>query len=419
MEISYPDEIVSLSTSIGTGGVSVGSNGFLSTVSLKQSGKILVSGNAGEARNPSEDFHLISFFLVANSPGVSSIDIKVTSLKDENKRTIGYPRGLPGSVAITLARLSPNEKLYILGQADTRTPNPADTRGPTPHPATDIEPDLQTPSITEITPAPTPEPEDTGDQLGAATPEPEMPWDYDTPNPEPERTPYPEPLFTPYPEPRVEPTIFPAEPTISVYEEPTYEPYAEPTLEPTIKPTVEPTEEPTETPTPEPTVYYEVEIPTPEITIQPSPEPTIYYVPAYNPGTAWFVPQRSYVQLGTAFSISIHVNTGSQLLATYGMKIEYNSSMLEIDTSKGSSGIEVESGGFLSAVNANVGGEIAFAGFDTGGKGPSQDLPLVKTNWKAKMMGTAHLRFFVDTFADPGGGKIGNPNGVPGEVVVQ
>ncbi len=424
MEISYPDEIVSINTSIGTGGIAAGAEGFVSAVTIKESGKILVSGTTLEPVNPSENLHLLSFSLVANSPGISTIEVKVVSLKDANKRTIGYPRSVPGTLAITLARVIPNQKLYILNQVDVPTPNPGEIVVPTPNTTpyageevTGIEPDAEPSPVSQTDyDTPEPEPDSTPYYELETTPYSDtMPTPYYEPEPTPfrEREPYYEPEVTPYREqtPYYEPEVTP-------YPEPEPTPY----FEPTIEPTPEPTQEPVYMLTPEPTPNQAVATPVTAATIEPTPDPTVK-PPVPGAGRAWIAPSSRNASLGESFTLSVHVNTGDQAIAAYGFTITYDAVLLEVDKTSSEdedkNGVDAESTGFISAWNVGKAGTIVVTGFDAGGKAPSTDLPIVKIYFKAKAAGTANIGLAVTTLVDVSTDIIGDPNGVPGSVTIQ
>jgi len=135
--------------------------------------------------------------------------------------------------------------------------------------------DVQTITVEDTTPAPTPSP------TVAPTPTPTLaptPTPTIAPTPTPTIAPTPTPTIAPTPTPTVAPT--PA-PTIAPTPTPTVAPTPTPTIAPTPTPTLAPTPTPTVAPTPTPTLA-----PTPTPTPAPAPIPTLTPAPAPAPAAA-------------------------------------------------------------------------------------------------------------------------------------
>jgi len=123
---------------------------------------------------------------------------------------------------------------------------------------------VQTITVEDTTPAPTPTP------TLAPTPTPTL-----APTPTPTLVPTPTPTIAPTPTPTLAPT---PTPTLAPTPTPTVAPTPTPTLAPTPTPTIAPTPTPTVAPTPTPTI-----VPTPTPTIAPTPTPTPGPAPAPTP----------------------------------------------------------------------------------------------------------------------------------------
>jgi len=223
------------------------------------------------------------------------------------------------------------------------------------------------------------------------------------------------------------PTVAPtAVPTVAPTAVPTVAPTAVPTVAPTAVPTavvtaaptavgtVAPTAVPTVAPTAVPTAVVTA-VPTTAPTAVPTVAPTTAPTPVGNPGPggAWIVPASQTVSNGTTgVKIVIHCNTGTALLAAYGIVVTYNSAIL------GSAAVAAESTGFVSASNVATAGTTNVSGFDTAGKGPSTDLALYNLTFTAIGSGTSTSAVTVNSFVDPATANIGTRTGVGGTITV-
>lgn len=180
-----------------------------------------------------------------------------------------------------------------------------------------------------------------------------------------------------------------------------------PPSKPTPVPTAESTPEPE--PTPEP----------PEPTAEPTSEPEPS--PGESAGDVWLVPQDQTVLNLAEFSTEIHMNSGEQSLAAYGINIYYEAEKMYLNTTIGDEGIEVGADGFIAAANTENPGEIKLSGFDLSGKGPGPDLHLLTLYWIADTAepGTTVLDVYVDRLADPDIDTIGTPAGYDGTVTIE
>ena len=166
---------------------------------------------------------------------------------------------------------------------------------------------------------------------------------------------------------------------------------------PTAVPTAAPTSEPTETPSP---------------TTEPTPTPD------FQAGDVWIITGDDYILQSAQFTTEVHVNSGDQKVAAYGITINFDQTILSVNTSIGSSGVTAGPDGFVAAVNTTTPGVIVISGFDTGGKGPGTDLNMFTVNWTAIAAGTSTLSVTVDDLTDETTAEIGTPTGYDGSVTV-
>jgi predicted RNA-binding protein with EMAP domain len=135
-------------------------------------------------------------------------------------------------------------------------------------------------------------------------------------------------------------------------------------------------------------------------------------------GEVSVVPSDLTVTEGDNFSVEIHVNTGAQKIAAYGIYIGYNTEVLALDTSMGESGISEGPDGFIAAVNAKQPGLVRVSGFDTSGEGPGTDLHLLTVYWTAIGTGTSLIEITVDNLVDNNTHNIGERKGINGTATV-
>jgi hypothetical protein len=226
------------------------------------------------------------------------------------------------------------------------------------------------------------------------------------PTDEPTAVPTDEPTAVPTDEPTAVPTD---EPTAVPTDEPTAVPTDEPTAVPTDEPTAVPTDEPTAVPTDEPTA-----VPTDEPTAAPTAEPTA--VPK-GAGSVWLDPDNMTVGNGENFTMNVHCHTGSQKLAAYGIDFLYDASVITVNTGVGNNGVEAGPDGFIAAINSPE-GQLITSGFDLSGKGPGNELNILKINWTAAGVGTTDITINVKRFVDPATADIGTLTGHSATVTV-
>jgi len=102
------------------------------------------------------------------------------------------------------------------------------------------------------------------------------------------------------------------------------------------------------------------------------------------------------VAVGGRPVINLLVNSGTQMVAAYGVTVTYPSANLAVVAADVVAGAQ----GFVSAVNANTAGSIVISGFDTAGKGPGSALDLLKITFTANAAGTAAIGLTVQSLTD-------------------
>jgi len=129
-------------------------------------------------------------------------------------------------------------------------------------------------------------------------------------------------------------------------------------------------------------------------------------------GCMWLIPYDQSIAPGGSCSTELHVNTGDQNFAAYGVEIYYDSDILQYDS------YVLGADGFISAVNSNEPGIIRTTGFDPMGKGPGIDLHVWTINWIAVGTGENILEMIINDLSDGYLIPIGVPTPNQGRVVV-
>ncbi|MBN1700092.1 MAG: tandem-95 repeat protein, partial [Spirochaetales bacterium] len=138
----------------------------------------------------------------------------------------------------------------------------------------------------------------------------------------------------------------------------------------------------------------------------------------YGAGQVWTIPEDQTVSIDSEFTIQLHVNSGAQKLASYGIYVGYNTDVLALNTEVGTSGVSAGPDGFVAAVNANLAGLVRISGFDTSGKGPGTDLYVLDTHWNAIGLGSSVMEITVNAMTDELTDEVGILEGINGSVTV-
>jgi len=120
------------------------------------------------------------------------------------------------------------------------------------------------------------------------------------------------------------------------------------------------------------------------------------------------------------FTTEVHLNSGDNIVATYGFNINFDSSVVVINTNEGQNGVSAGAEGFVSAVNSDTQGELTASGFDASGKGPGYDLHLITIHWLAQTYeGTTTVILTPLTVTDLQQNVIVDPAPVTGTITIE
>jgi hypothetical protein len=151
----------------------------------------------------------------------------------------------------------------------------------------------------------------------------------------------------------------------------------------------------------------------------PSPAPVPTQTPMPGAGDVRIVPQQTSVFINQTFSVEIHVDTGYQMIAAYGIDLSFTSGVISVDASKGNNGVEAGPDGFVAAANISESGMLKTSGFDATGKGPGRDLHLLTICFTAgPYEGNTPLNLAINTLVDENTDVIGIPSSINGSVTV-
>jgi hypothetical protein len=146
--VFFDSSVVTVNTSAGNNGVTIGTNGFISSVDTSYDGTIRIIGDRSYGIPSSGNNLYINWIASPDSGESTMLDLLVYILADEDNRDIGFPEGFPAYVYVTYTTPTPTPAptptAYI-------TPGPDETPGPTTEPS---------PTLT-IPPDDTPEPSST------------------------------------------------------------------------------------------------------------------------------------------------------------------------------------------------------------------------------------------------------------------
>ncbi|KPA15798.1 A disintegrin and metalloproteinase with thrombospondin motifs 9-like isoform, partial [Candidatus Magnetomorum sp. HK-1] len=96
----------------------------------------------------------------------------------------------------------------------------------------------------------------------------------------------------------------------------------------------------------------------------------------------WMSPSEMSIKPEESFFLDIYVQSIQQKLGSYQFEIIFDQSVMNVNDQIGNSGVIIGNEGFLSVVNLdNSNGKIIINGFDTTGKGPGDELHLLRLNF--------------------------------------
>ena len=425
--INYNSGIIEVNTGIGNNGVDPGANGFVSAVN-PTTGSLRISGFDAMGVGPGSDLEIAIANWIAVAVGSTALDVIVDSLTDEGTNAI-------------IPDVSGANVVVEPGVVDTPTPTPTpvgDTPTPTPTPVTDTPTPTPTPTPVTDTPTPTPTPVsgESCDGVPVWTANNIYPnagmrvqyngnlydnnWYTQNQNPEQNSGQYEVwnligpcgggPVDTPTPVPVDTPTPVPGDDCAGVPVWTAQDIYPNGGMRVQYNGNLYDNNWYTQNQNPEqnsgPYMVWNllgsceggpVDTPTPT----PEPTPT----PITGDASVWLSPANQTVTAGDNFTTAIHINSGSQLVAAYGIFINYNSGIIEVNTGIGNNGVDPGANGFVSAVNPTT-GSLRISGFDAMGVGPGSDLEIAIANWIAVAVGSTALDVIVDSLTDEGTNAI-------------
>ena len=128
----------------------------------------------------------------------------------------------------------------------------------------------------------------------------------------------------------------------------------------------------------------------------------------------WLDPSEKKVGTDRGFDLDLHVSSQSARLGAYDITITFDPSLVNVDTLKGSNGVEPGP----NALSRNVynvynnQGNIHIVGFDINGVGPGSDLDILTIHFKTLgQTGTTNLNLLVTTLGDIDGNDKGSSYG--------
>jgi hypothetical protein len=166
-----------------------------------------------------------------------------------------------------------------------------------------------------------------------------------------------------------------------------------------------------------------VNLPTAEITaVPPTPEVTAQVTTPPGVGQVWISPASQSVNASTSFTVQIHTNTGGTAVGAFGFNISYDSTLVSVNATIGSNGVqEIATGLNLTVNNDTANKVLKIAGFNTSGIAGSADLSMVTVNFTAAAPTTATtttLTLAVPNLNDTNGTVIGTITPINGTVTI-
>ncbi|MBN2738599.1 MAG: hypothetical protein JXR70_16580 [Spirochaetales bacterium] len=99
--LKFDPSLIQLNTNVGSSSVNIGPDGFISAANPNnEAGELKVTGFDVNGKGPGENLHLLTINLIAQSAGITNIDLILDSLTDNSARIIGTPTGVGASVTI-------------------------------------------------------------------------------------------------------------------------------------------------------------------------------------------------------------------------------------------------------------------------------------------------------------------------------
>jgi C4-dicarboxylate transporter DctM subunit len=157
------------------------------------------------------------------------------------------------------------------------------------------------------------------------------------------------------------------------------------------------------------------------------PLTTMFLKPVKNPGDVWLVAQtekdrgeeeEAGEEKGRCIT-ELRMDSGTQKLTSYEIKISYDADIVEPDRETGFNGVMPGINGFVTMVEAETPGMLTLNGIDMFGKNPGRDLHVLTITWMVKGSGKTTFDIEVLSLKDDYGQDIGRPHGIPLKVKVK
>ncbi len=138
-------------------------------------------------------------------------------------------------------------------------------------------------------------------------------------------------------------------------------------------------------------------------------------------GDVWIQSSTEDLNVNQEFALSLYADTGTERLGAYQFTITFDPAMVNVDTTKGTEGVEAGGDGFITAVNANnENGSLLVNGFDVNGKGPGIYLELFRIHFVAlDKAGSEKISIRIDSLTDENGNKIGLPSAENASITIR
>jgi len=125
---------------------------------------------------------------------------------------------------------------------------------------------------------------------------------------------------------------------------------------------------------------------------------------------AWLQPTTQSARINAAFALDLRLDSRSSKVGAYNVRLTFDASRLQVDTTQGDQGVSRGSGGIATNIvnTNNTTGVIQATGFDVSGSAPGADLQFLVIHFVARQVtGSTDIALQVTTLADPTGQSIG------------
>jgi len=130
-------------------------------------------------------------------------------------------------------------------------------------------------------------------------------------------------------------------------------------------------------------------------------------------------PASKTVGLNSSFTLGVALSSNTKAIASYGIDVKYDSSLISVDTATVTDGAKAGTDGFMAAANPSTNGVISITGFDVNGKGPGSNLDFLTLYFKSgSREGNADVSIDVRLATDASTADVGI-NGIGGTVIVK